>query len=110
MTRHPSQPSREKDIFNKTSLLKKEATPGDEYYVTIPHLVPNQVIVPDTMNLTFKFKNNNTKSWFKSSLGQLLCEALNVRGGGELFAIMYWKGFLKHTKTSGKATTNELVC
>ena len=74
-----------KRLFNTTSLLKKEATPGDEYYVTMPQLGPNRVIVPDTMNLIFNFKNNmNTKCHFMNNLGRLLCEALNVRVGGEV--------------------------
>jgi len=72
-----------KRLFNTTSLLKKEATPGDEYYVALPQLAPNQVIIPDTMNLTFTFKNGNTKCHFKNNLGRLLCEQLNVRVGGE---------------------------
>ena len=58
-----------KRLFNTTSLLKKEATPGDEYYVTMPQLGPNQVIVPDTMNLVFK--NGNTKCHFKNNVGRL---------------------------------------
>ena len=72
-----------KRFFNTTSLLKKEATPKDVYYVSMPSLSPNQVIVPDTMNLTFKFENSNTKSWFRNNLGRLLCEELHVRIGGE---------------------------
>ena len=36
------------------------------------------------MNLTFKFKNSHTNSWFKNKLGCLLCEGLNVRIGGEV--------------------------
>ena len=73
-----------KRLFNTTSLLKKEATPGDTYYVTLPSLSLNQVIVPDTMSLTFKFVNSNTKSRFKNNLGRLLCEGLNVQMGGEI--------------------------
>ena len=73
-----------KRLFNTTSLLKKEAKPGDTYYVAMPSLSPNQVIVPDTMNLTFKFVNSNTKSRFKNNLGRLLCEGLNVQIGGEI--------------------------
>ena len=71
-------------LFNTTSLLKKEATPEDTYYVAMPSLSPNQVIVLDTMNLTFKFVNSNTKSRFKNNLGRLLCEGLNVQIGGEI--------------------------
>ena len=50
----------------------------------MPSLSPNQVIVPDTMNLTFKFVNSNTKSRFKNNLGCLPCEGLNVQIGGEI--------------------------
>ena len=50
----------------------------------MPPLGPNQVIVPDTMNLMFQFKNSNTKSHFKNNLGMLLCEGLKVRVGGEI--------------------------
>ena len=73
-----------KRLFNTTSLLKKEVTPKDVYYVSMPSLSPNQVIVPDTMNLTFKFENSNTKSWIGNNLGRLLCEELHVRIGGEV--------------------------
>ena len=50
----------------------------------MPQLGPNQVIVPDTMCLTLKFENSNTKSWFKNNLGRLLCSELKVRVGGEI--------------------------
>ena len=73
-----------KRLFNTTSLIKKEASPNDIYYVRIPKLSPNQVIVPDTMNLTFKFNNSNTKSRFKNNLGRILCEGLTVQIGGEI--------------------------
>ena len=73
-----------KRLFNTTSLLKKEATPGDTYYVEMPSLSENQVIVPDTMTLTFKFVNSNTKSRFKNNLGRILCDSLTVRIGGEI--------------------------
>ena len=53
-----------KRLFNTTSLLKKEAHPNDTYYVVMPSLSPSQVLIPDTMNLTFKFKCSNTKSVF----------------------------------------------
>ena len=72
-----------KRLFNTKSLLKKEATPEDEYYVYMPQLRENQVIVPDTMNLTFTFKDGHTKCHFLNNLGKRLCEQLNVRVGGE---------------------------
>ena len=73
-----------KRLFNTTSLIKKEAWPNDTFYVRMPKLSPNQVIVPDTMNLTFKFNNSNTKSRFKNNLGRILCEGLTIQIGGEI--------------------------
>ena len=73
-----------KRLFNTTSLIKKEASPNDIYYVRIPKLNPNQVIVPDTMNLTFKFNNSTTKSRFKNNLRRILCEGLTIQIGGEI--------------------------
>ena len=73
-----------KRLFNTTSLLKKEAAPQDTYYVTLPQLSQNQVIIPDTMALVFKFKNSNTKSWFKNNLGRQLVEGLRVTMNGEV--------------------------
>ena len=73
-----------KRLFNTTSLIKKEAWPNDTFYVRIPKLSPNQVIVPDTMNLTCKFNNSNTKSRFKNNLGRILCEGLTIQISGEI--------------------------
>ena len=87
-----------KRLFNTTSLLKKEATPGDEYYVTIPQLGPNQIIVPDTMCLTFKFVNSNKKSWFKNNLGRLLRQEHKVRIGGEVCYDNTGEGILETCK------------
>ena len=56
-----------KRLFNTASLLKKEGLPGDTYYVRVPKLSSNQVFIPDTMNVTFKFLNGNTKSRFKNN-------------------------------------------
>ena len=73
-----------KRLFNTVSLLKKEAHPGDTYYVRVPTLSLNQVLIPDTMNVTFRFVNGNTKSRFKNNLGRILCESLMVQIGGEI--------------------------
>ena len=73
-----------KRLFNVVSLLKKEAHPNDTYYVVMPSLSPSQVLIPDTMNLTFKFKCSNTKSVFQNNLSRLLCDGLSVRVGGEV--------------------------
>ena len=66
-----------------SSVFKKEGAPRDIYYVNIPKLSPNEVIIPDTMKLTFEFTNSNTKSWFKNNLGRILCEDLKIVGGGK---------------------------
>ena len=59
---------RGKRCYIAASLLKKEATPEDIYSVSIPALNANECIVPDTMALSFKFNNSNTKSWFLNNL------------------------------------------
>ena len=66
----------------KASLLKKEAVPGDIYSVSIPPLTANECIVPDTMALSFKFNNSNTKSWFLNNLGRLLVDQLCIKVQG----------------------------
>ena len=76
-----------KDIHGKrcsieASLLKTEATPEDIYSVSIPALHPNECIVLDTMNLSFKFNNSNTKSWFLNNLGRLLVDRLSIKVQG----------------------------
>ena len=60
-----------------TSLIKTEAAPEDIYTVSIPPLNRSQYIVPDTLALSFKFTNSNTKSWFLNNLGRLLVDRLN---------------------------------
>ena len=67
----------------KGSRMKKEATPGDIYSVSIPQLNANECIIPDTMALSFKFKNSNTKSWFLNNLGRLLIDQLCIRVQGK---------------------------
>lgn len=53
---------KEKRSVNVTSLIKTQATPEDIYAVSIPALNSSQCIIPDTMALSFKFSNSNTKS------------------------------------------------
>ena len=69
-------------FYIAASLLKKEATPEDIYSVSIPALNANECIVPDTMALSFKFNNSNTKSWFLNNLGQLLIDRLSIKVQG----------------------------
>ena len=73
-----------KRLVSTTSVMKTEASPNDTYYVLIHKLSPNKVIVPETMNLTFKFNNSTTKSRFKNNLGRILCEGLTIQIGGEI--------------------------
>ena len=44
--------------------MKREITPENEYTVPIPALNPSLCINPDTLVLSFKFTNSNTKLWF----------------------------------------------
>ena len=68
---------------NVTSLIKTQAVPEDIYTVSIPGLNPNQCIIPDTLDLSFKFANSNTKSWFKNNLGRLLVDRLTINVEGK---------------------------
>ena len=65
---------RGKRRFNVSLLQKTKASPEDIYSVDIPALTSNQCIIPDTMALSFKFANSNTKSWFLNNLGRLLVD------------------------------------
>ena len=56
----------------------------DIYYVNMPELNSSQCIIPDTMVLSFKFENSNTKSWFLNNLGRLLVDQLSIVVQGEL--------------------------
>ena len=62
--------------------MKTEATPEDIYSVSIPALNAGECIVPDTLALSFKFNNSNTKSWFLNNLGRLLVDRLSIKVQG----------------------------
>ena len=66
----------------EASLLKTEAVPEDIYSVSIPALNANECIIPDTLALSFKFNNSNTKSWFLNNLGRLLIDRLSIKVQG----------------------------
>ena len=68
---------------NVTPLIKTEAVPEDIYTVSIPGINPNECIIPDTLALSFKFINSNTKSWFKNNLGRLLVDRLTITVEGK---------------------------
>ena len=70
---------RGKRCFIEASLLKTEAVPEHIYSVSIPALNANECIVPDTLALSFKFNNSNTKSWFLNNLGRLLADRLSIK-------------------------------
>ena len=75
-------PIKRKRSVNVTSLIKTQATPEDIYTVSIPALNPSQCIIPDTLALSFKLSNSNTKSWFLNNLGRLLVDRLSVNVQG----------------------------
>ena len=99
-----------KRLFNTTSLIKTEAGPEDTYYVRMPILSANQVIVPDMMNLTFKFNNSNTKSRFKNNLGRILCEGLTIQIGGEIVYDNRGEGVFETYKDLWKTIRRETEC
>ena len=77
------------------------------YSVSIPALNSSQCIIPDTLALSFKFSNSNTKSWFLNNLGRLLCDRLSVNVQGvEVYQntgesmIEVYKGLWRQTKTA----------
>ena len=75
-------PIKGKRCVKVTSLIKTEAAPEDIYTVPIPALNKSQCIIPDTLALSFKFTNSNTKSWFLNNLGRLLVDRLSVNVQG----------------------------
>ena len=81
-----------------SSVPKKEGFPKDIYYAKIPNLSPNDVIIPDTMNLIFEFTNSNTKSWFKNNLNRILCKELTVQIGGKNVYYNEGEGFFETYK------------
>ena len=83
--------------YKETSVLSKDlrglrcfetptaddAKPGEIYQVSIPSLNPDECIVPDTLALSFVFRNSNTKSWFLNNLGRLLIDQLEINVQGK---------------------------
>ena len=53
--------------LNPTHIGENEAL-----YVKIPKLEVGSCIVPESLKLTGKIKNKNTKSWFKNNISALL--------------------------------------
>ena len=75
-------PIKGKRSVNLTSLTKTQGTPEDIYTVSIPALNPSQCIIPDTLALSFKFTNSNTKYRLLNNLGRLLVDRLSVNVQG----------------------------
>lgn len=50
----------------------------------MPALSPKHFIISDTLCLSFKFVNSNTRSWFLNNLSKPLCERLYINVGGEV--------------------------
>ena len=66
------------------SLNPNKANPKEDLYIDIPKLNPNLCLVPDSLRLSFNFKNSNTKSWFLNNLSKLLKKRLIVKFAGEI--------------------------
>ena len=80
-----------------------EGTEGNIFNVTIPKLSENEVILTDTLNLIFKFKNSNAKSWFKNNLGRLLCKELTVQMAGKVIYQNTGEGIFERYKDLWKS-------
>ena len=59
-----------------------KANPGEVIYIDTPKLRPDVCLVPDSLNLTFDFKNANDKSWFHNNLSKLVTKELTVKMAG----------------------------
>ena len=49
---------KENKVHAKTNHNPSEASPGDELVVRMPKLMPNSVIYPESLNLTYNYKLN----------------------------------------------------
>ena len=73
-----------KRLFNEVTFNPNKANSGEEIYINIPNLGTNMCLVPNSLFLTAKFKNSNTKSWFLNKLGRLLVHCLEVSVDGKV--------------------------
>ena len=69
---------------NTITFNPSSANPGEEIYVNLPKLRPGVCIVPNSLFLSAKFTNKNTKSWFLNNLGRLLVNKLQITVAGEV--------------------------
>ena len=69
--------------LSKVTFNPNTVSPGEELYIEIPKLSPSVALVPGSLQLNFKFKNKNTKSWFRNNLAALLVRRLRVKLAGE---------------------------
>ena len=56
-----------------------KASPGEVIHVSVPRLKDDACLIPDTLCLSYDFKNKNTKSWFNNNLGRLIVKELKIR-------------------------------
>ena len=57
--------------------------PGEDIYVEVPRLGPNESIFPGALDLVFDFNVTGTKSHFKNNLSRQLQKRLQIKAGGE---------------------------
>ena len=55
---------------------------GGSFNFFMPTVDDNTVVIPGTIELEFRFKSKNDKSWFKNNLGRLLTNSVMVKIGG----------------------------
>ena len=54
-----------------TNSINRTFKSGENYNFPFPMTDENTVVLPESIELRFKFKSNNNKSWFKNNLARL---------------------------------------
>ena len=67
-------------VYTKPNPSKLEGGSSCNFFM--PTVDDNTVVIPETIELEFKFKSKNDKSWFKNNLGRLLTDSVMVKIGG----------------------------
>ena len=69
--------------LSKVTFNPNTVSPGEDLYIEIPKLSPSVSLFPGSLQLNFKFKNKNKKSWFRNNLAALLVRRLRIKLAGE---------------------------
>ena len=66
-----------------TNSIVSTYRPGLPFNIPFPKTDEDTAVLPETIELEFKFKSANNKSWFKNNLGSLLMNDLVISIGGK---------------------------